>query len=368
MTEATQELRGEVRGRLGIITLDRPKALNALNLAMVQRLEAVLEAWASDPAVDAVLIRSSSERAFCAGGDVRSIGILPTPEERAAAGAAFFRAEYRVNHRIATFPKPFVALIGGIAMGGGLGISVLGSHRIAGETLRMAMPETVLGLFPDVGASWFLNRCPGAIGRYLALTGATIDAADALAVGLATHHVPVERFAALGEALATAPALDPGAVDAIVGDHAAAAGDSAVAGRQAHIDRLFAGDDLDAVLHRVMSETDHAAWIGTLRETLRRASPTSLRATWRRMLEAPGRTLAEVLADDYRMAVRMVARHDFAEGVRAILVDKDQAPSWRPATLDTVTGAQIDDLLRPLTAGDGGGGSHPADLDLTAVS
>lgn len=349
------ELASEVRGRLGIITLDRPRALNALNLAMAQQLDALLAGWATDPAVEAVLIRSASERAFCAGGDVRSIGVLPEPEQRAALGRAFFHAEYSANHRIGTFPKPFIALLGGITMGGGLGLSVLGSHRVVGETLRMAMPETVLGLFPDVGASWFLNRCPGALGRCLALTGLALDAADALVAGLATHHVPVGRFAALTAALATAPALDMAAVDAIVADHGAPIGAGALAGRLATIDQLFAGDDLDAVIDRLAAAAGRAPWIDELYATLRRASPTSLRATWRRMCDAPGQSLQQVLVDDFRMAVRMVAEHDFAEGVRAILVDKDQAPIWSPATLDAVTEQDLDRMLLPL---------DPADLSL----
>lgn len=357
-----RDLESEVRGRLGIITLNRAKALNALNLGMAQRLDALLACWATDPAVDAVLIRSAGERAFCAGGDVRSIGVLPDPNDRAGLGRAFFRAEYRANHRIGTFPKPFIALMAGITMGGGLGISVLGSHRIVGETLRMAMPETVLGLFPDVGASWFLNRCPGAVGRYLALVGAPLDAADALAAGLATHHVPVERFAALTDALAGAASLDAELVDVIVGDHAAQVEGGVLAGRRDAIDRLFAGHDLDAVIDRVTAEADDAPWIEDARATLRRASPTSLCATWRRMLDGADQSLEQVLVDDYRMAVRMVAGHDFAEGVRAILIDKDQSPVWSPRDLDAVTGADIDAMLRPIDVASDRDGYRGGDL------
>jgi len=342
------DLTSDIRGRLGIITLDRPKALNALNLAMAQHLDVLLDRWATDPAVDAVLIRSASERAFCAGGDVRSIGMLPGPEDRQALGREFFGAEYRANHRIGTFPKPFIALMDGITMGGGLGISVLGSHRVVGENLRMAMPETVLGLFPDVGASWFLNRCPGAIGRYLALTGAMLGAADALAAGLATHHVRVEAFDALTTALAERPFLDRPTVDEVVKAHAAVIGDGTLVERRAVIDRLFEGRDLDAVIERVEGAAETADWIAAIHATLHRASPTSLRAAWRRILDGERQSLAAVLDDDFRMAVRMVGRHDFAEGVRAILIDKDQSPIWSPASLAEVTTADIDALLRPL--------------------
>lgn len=342
------DLTSEVRGRLGVITLDRPKALNALNLAMVQELDALLEHWAMDPAVDAVLIRSASERAFCAGGDVRSIGVLAEPADREAVGRAFFSTEYRVNHRIGTFPKPFIALMAGITMGGGLGISVLGSRRIVGETLRMAMPETVLGLFPDVGASWFLNSCPSAIGRYLALTGATLGAADALEAQLATHHVRVEHFDALVAALAGMASLDEASVDGVIERYVTTAGDGTLAARRPVIDKLFAGQDLDAVIRRVDQEANGEEWIHVMQATLHRACPTSLRATWKRMLSGEEQTLQSVLSDDLRMAVRMVGRHDFAEGVRAILIDKDQAPTWSPGTLDKVDAEGVDALLKPL--------------------
>jgi len=348
----TSEIVTGIEGRLGTIVLNRPKVLNALNLAMVQALETVLDDWAENPAVEAVLIRSSTERAFCSGGDVRSIGILPDPAARAALGRDYFATEYRVNHRINTLPKPFVALLSGVTMGGGLGLSVHGSHRVVSETLRMAMPETVLGLFPDVGGAWFLDRCPGAIGRYLALTGQHIGAADALFAGLATHHVPEARFDALVAALIAAPVLDRAAVESIIAAHAAEAGTGLLAARQAEIDRLFSGSDLDAVVAAVDRAAATADWIEAARAVLHHASPTSLRATWRRMIDAPGQDIARVLKDDYRMAVRIVTGHDFAEGVRSIFVDKDRNPHWRPATLAEVTPAEIDALLAPLSGGE----------------
>lgn len=346
------EVLAEVRGRLGVITLNRPKALNALNLAMVGQLDKILARWVDDPAVDAVLIRSASERAFCAGGDVRSIGILPDPAERMALGRAFFGTEYRVNHRINIFRKPFIALINGVAMGGGLGVSVHGSHRVVSENVRMAMPETVLGLFPDVGATWFLDRCPGKIGRYLALIGPHIGAADALTAGLATHHVPFAAFEALVADLATADSLDGAAVDAIIDAHATVAEGGMLADRKADIARLFSGTDLAATVAAVEAAASDADWIAEARAVLGRASPTSLLATWRRLVEGKDQSIERVLSDDFRMAVRVVGGHDFAEGVRAILVDKDQSPRWDPPTLETVTDADIDMLLAPL--GDGG--------------
>jgi enoyl-CoA hydratase len=348
----TGEIATAIQERLGVITLDRPKALNALNLAMVQALETVLNAWADNPAVDAVLIKSSTERAFCSGGDVRAIGILPDPAAREALGREFFATEYRVNHRINTFPKPFIALLSGVTMGGGLGLSVHGSHRVASESLRMAMPETVLGLFPDVGGAWFLNRCPGAIGRYLALTGQHLGLADALAAGLITHHVPAAAFDALLASLASAPKLDRASVDAIIAAHEADAGLGVLAARQAEIDQLFSGDDLDAVVDAVGRAASSADWISEAQAVLHHASPTSLRATWRRMVDGRGQDIARVLKDDYRMAVRIVAGPDFAEGVRSIFVDKDRNPRWNPATLDAITATEIDALLAPLPGGE----------------
>lgn len=325
-----EEVLSEVNGRLGVITLNRPKALNALNLIMVEQLDAILANWAADPAVDAVLLRSASERAFCAGGDVRSIGILPDPKDRMALGRAFFGTEYRVNHCINTFPKPFISLINGIAMGGGLGLSIHGSHRVVSEDLRMAMPETVLGLFPDVGGTWFLNRCPGAIGRYLALIGPQIGAADALTAGLATHHVPRDMFGHLVSKLASADRLDTLAVDAIIQAHTTILAAGALADRATEIESLFAGDDLDAVVARIDAAAPSAEWITEAQSVIRRASPTSLRVTWQRMVEGHNQSIERILEDDFRAAVRIVGGHDFAEGVRAILVDKDGAPHWSP--------------------------------------
>lgn len=315
---------------------------------MVEQLDIILAAWAVDPAVDAVLVRSASERAFCAGGDVRSIGILSDPSKRMSLGRTFFSTEYRVNWRINTLSKPFIALIGGIALGGGLGISVHGSHRIVSETLRLAMPETLIGLFPDVGATWFLTRCPGAIGRYLALTGLNIGAADALAAGLATQHVPSSEFSALTADLSSAPKLDGALVDSTVTRYAAPAESGSISERAAEIDRLFGADDLDTVFAQVGRASNTAAWIGEAYTALRRASPTSLRVTWRRMVEGRNQSIEQILEDDFRVAVRMVGNHDFAEGVRAILVDKDEAPRWNPTSLAEVTEADAAALLAPL--------------------
>nr|WP_295744109.1 enoyl-CoA hydratase/isomerase family protein [uncultured Acidocella sp.] len=340
----------QIEGRLGIITLNRPKALNALTVEMAEFLGATLADWAVNPAVQAVLIRGAGERAFCAGGDVRALGAIAAPEGRRAAARRFFQAEYGLNYRINQFPKPYVALINGVAMGGGMGLSIHGSHRVVSETLRMAMPETVLGLFPDVGATWFLSNTLGALGRYLALVGPHLDAADALAVGLATHHVPAADFSALTADLATAPQLDKAVVDDIIAAHARPAEGGTLAAHS-EIDSVFGKDDLNAVLACLDAKAPTSAWAEQAQATLRRAAPTSLLVTWRRMLDGPGQSIGRVLEDDYRLGVRMAGAHDFAEGVRAILVDKDQQPRWQPADLGDVTSAQIDALFAPMADG-----------------
>jgi enoyl-CoA hydratase len=343
----TDDILADVRGRLGVVTLNRPKVLNALTLAMVEQLAAILTAWAADPAIDAVLLQGTG-RAFCAGADVRAIGTLAGSAAREQFGRVFFRSEYRLNQFIHTYPKPFIAVASGIVMGGGMGLSVHGAFRIVTETTQMAMPETVLGLFPDVGAVWFLARCPGSTGMFLGLTGARVNAADAVWSGLATHVVASERIAALIAALAAQPALTHGALETVIGGfarHDPPA--STLPERSGAIDRLFGGDQLEHVITALESAPPDG-WEAEALALLRRASPLSLRATWRRLRAAGGQTIETVLADDYRMAVRLVAGHDFAEGVRAILIDKDNAPQWLPPTLAQVDEAQVDALLAPL--------------------
>jgi enoyl-CoA hydratase len=293
-----------------------------------------------------VAIRSTNERAFCAGGDVRAVGILSDPRERQALGRPFVGSEYRVTHRIHTFPKPFVALVAGIDMGGGLGLSVHGSHCVVSETLRMAMPETILGLAPDVGATWFFNRCPGMIGRYLAMTGAQIGAADALYAGLATHHVSTRSLGSLCADLAASVRLDAMTIDEIIARHESPAVGGLLSQREAMIDRLFEGDDLDAVMAAIDGGALDVAWVAEMREMLARASPTSLRVTWRRMIEGAGQSIDRILSDDYRLSVSMFARSDFVEGVRAVLVNKSHRPRWTPASLSEVDDAAIDMIFR----------------------
>jgi enoyl-CoA hydratase len=259
----------------------------------------------------------------------------------------FFAEEYRVNLAIHRYPKPFVALIDGVTMGGGCGLSLHSPHVVATERTMVAMPETVLGLFPDVGATWFLNQCPGEMGVYLGLTGRRLKAADLKAVGLASHFVPSPGLDALVVALAAEPRLDSAAVARILDAHDQDAGPSALLDDRAAIDRIFAADNIEAIVAGLAAET--APFAAEALHTIHRASPTSLRITLRQLRQgrALGSDVAAMLRVEYRLAVRSVAGHDFAEGVRAILVDKDNKPIWVPARLDQVDAALVDGFFAP---------------------
>lgn len=346
----TDDILFERRGAAGIVTLNRPKALNALTHAMVRALRATLDVWAVDPSVTRVVIRGAGEKAFCAGGDIRALHDLGQAG-RTDEALAFWRDEYALNVVIKRYPKPFVALIDGIVMGGGVGVSINGSHVVAGDRFAFAMPEVGIGFFPDVGATWFLPRMPGQIGAYVALTGARLRQADALATGLATHAVPSERFPELLTALAA-----PGAVDqtlmGFTGQPALAAG---VTGHRGSIDRCFAVDAVEEVLARLDGDAralDH--WCAETARTIRQKSPTSLKIALRQVRLGGAMTFEEAMETEWRIVSRIVRGADFYEGVRAVIIDKDNAPRWRPATLAEVDEAAVARHFAPL---DGVGGS-----------
>jgi enoyl-CoA hydratase len=339
----TMDVQIETRGRLGLITLNRPKALNALSLGMIEVIEAALARWAGDERVGAVLIRGAGDKAFCAGGDVRAIATRGTPEIEALK-RRFFAAEYRLNYHIHTYAKPFLALIDGITLGGGCGLSLHGSHIIATERSALAMPETVLGLFPDVGATWFLNRLQGEMGVYLGLSGVRLKANDLLALGLATHFVPSAAAPALIDDLAASP-LDAASIAALLARHAGDPGPAAVALRRSEVDRLFAGESVEAIAAALAGSGRD--WAAEALRTIERASPTSLKITLRQLRGGRGLDLAQMLRIEYRLAVRCTAGHDFPEGVRAILVDKDNAPRWRPDRLDALDAAAVTAYFAP---------------------
>lgn len=327
------------------IQLNRPRALNALTLAMIHAIEPALRAAEGDPAIACVVIEGAGDRAFCAGGDVRAVAeSLKDPSARLAQD--FFRAEYRLNWRIHRYGKPFIALIDGVSMGGGVGLSVHGSHRVITEKLTFAMPETGIGLFPDVGATWFLTRCPGEIGTYLALTGARLKAADALYCGYGTHFVPSGRLPGLREELFAAAPSSSAAVDAMIARFVEPVGLQTLPGLRDAIDRCFAGDSVEAIL--LALDREGGAWATETASVLRDKSPTSLKVTLRQLRGGKGLTIEDALIREYRMSQHCMAGHDFAEGIRAVLIDKDQRPVWRPATLAEVDDAVVAGYFAPL--------------------
>lgn len=329
------EILFERRGAAGLITLNRPKALNALTHAMCLAMRAQLKDWANDPAVKTVVVQGAGEKAFCAGGDIRSL------YESGKAGTSyaldFYRDEYILNALIKHYPKPYIALISGIVMGGGVGVSVHGSARIADETTMFAMPETGIGLFPDVGGSFFLPRCPGQVGLYLALTGARLKTPDCLAAGIATHFVTKEKRGALLDRLADAAPFD---------DLAESVPGTFLDSHRKSIDAIFAAPSADSVLAAL--DADHTDWSRDTAKTIRAKSPTSTKLTFRQLREGTAKSFDECMRMEYRMVHRIVAGHDFYEGVRATIIDKDGTPKWLPPEISQVSDADIDAYFAPL--------------------
>ncbi|AOH84824.1 enoyl-CoA hydratase [Sphingomonas panacis] len=325
------------------IRLNRPKAIHALNTGMCVGMLDALNAAEGDPAIEAVMIDHAEGRGFCAGGDIRMIA-----ESGAADGSAardFFHIEYQLNHRLFTYPKPIVAFMDGITMGGGVGISQPARFRVATENTKFAMPETGIGLFPDVGGGWYLSRLPGRIGQYVALTGYRLDGAECLALGLATHFVP----AAALDAVKAAIGATPQALAAILDDASTVAASAAILAHRADIDRLFASDRLENVLAALAA--DPGEWAAAQRATLSAKSPQAMKVSLRLLAEASAMTdFADEMRQEYAVATRVAQRHDFIEGVRALIVDKDNAPRWNPATPEGVSDATIDAIFAPLPA------------------
>ncbi|MEU7555001.1 enoyl-CoA hydratase/isomerase family protein [Streptomyces sp. NPDC044571] len=331
-----------VEGRTGVITLNRPRALNALTHAMVLRIDEALTAWEHDPAVALVLIRGAGERGLCAGGDIRAIHDDAKAGTDASAG--FWRDEYRLNALIARYPKPYVALMDGIVMGGGVGLSAHGSVRIVTERSRVAMPETGIGFVPDVGGTYLLGRAPGLLGTHLALTGTAVGAADALLCGLADHFVPAERLAELTAALASAPAAE------LLPRYAAAPAPGELADRRPWIDRCYAADTVEEIVERLLGEGDPAA--KETAETILAKSPTALKVTLAAVRRAGSLgALEQALVQEYRVSCHALRSPDLVEGIRAQVIDKDRAPRWSPPELDRVTEEDVARFFAPLGPG-----------------
>lgn len=330
----TDEILFERRGSAGIVTLNRPKALNAITHGMVRALAAQLDAWARDDAVTRVIVTANGERAFSAGGDIRALyDLIAAGRQEEALG--FFREEYTLNTAIKRYPKPYVSLIDGIVMGGGVGISIHGSHRVAGEKYALAMPEVSIGFFPDVGATYALPRLAGEIGTWLALTGERMKAADAVLSGAATHHVKSYRFPALLDALCGA---DP--VNAVLADFMEAAGPGEVMPRRRTIDRTFSWGSVGAIVEALRTESqkagDQAGWSARTLQTMDAKSPTSLVLALAQMRYGRTHSFEACMAAEFRIVSRIVYGPDMAEGIRAVIVDKDNAPRWSPTGLETV--------------------------------
>ena len=334
------------RGTAGLVTLNRPHALNAVSLGMVRALARQLVEWENDGAVTRVIVTANGKRAFSAGGDLRALYDLGRAG-RYQEALVYFREEYALNARIKRYRKPYVALIDGIVMGGGVGVSVHGSHRVAGDRFVFAMPEVGIGFFPDIGATWFLPRMPGELGTYCALTGERLAAGDGVAAGIATHRVASTRFPELLEALCSAVP-----VDALLGAFAQPAEPGPVAARRATIDRLFRRGDVEDILAALDGEGAaggaDAEFASATAALMRTKSPTSLKVTREQMRRGTSLDFTECMRTEFRIVSRIVRGHDLYEGIRAVIIDKDQAPRWQPATLAAVSAAEVERHFAPL--------------------
>jgi enoyl-CoA hydratase len=318
-------------GRVGRIILNRPQALNALTLPMIRGCAKVLRQWQDEPHVHAVVIEGAGERAFCAGGDVRALRQFELDGEHHKA-ETFFREEYELNLMIATYPKPYIALIDGICMGGGIGVSVHAPYRVATEHAAFAMPETAIGFFPDIGATFFLPRLPGELGTYLGLTGTRMQGSDAVHAGLATHFVPRSGLQALSQALA---ADGPGAL----GSHVTTLHAFSLAAQRTAIDQCFGAASVGEIVQRL--EALGEEWSNKALGMLRTVSPSALCWTLEALRRGANLTLPQCQAAELALTRTTMRHPDFAEGVRAMVVDKDRKPNWRPGRIEEVDPAVI---------------------------
>ena len=337
---AAERVRYEKRGNLGLITLDRPEALNALELEMVRAIEAAVTEADADDEVLSIAIQSPHRRAFCAGGDIRQLWEWGRGGKRELF--VFYREEYRLNRHLARLRTPYVSLMDGIVMGGGAGLALYAQHRVVSETVSFAMPEVGIGFVPDVGITHLLARMPGRSGRYLALTGERVGSADMLWGGLADALVPQEHHDNLLDRLAEGESADE-SVEAFASD----APQAPLAGMAETIDDVFAGDVMEVLEALDARDGDHADWARATAATIRKQCPFSVLAAQGLLDRAEGASLEDCLVNEFRAATRAVQRQDFYEGVRAAVVDKDRKPRWRPSTLADIDPAEIEALFEP---------------------
>ncbi|HLL31033.1 MAG TPA: enoyl-CoA hydratase/isomerase family protein [Allosphingosinicella sp.] len=341
----TPDVITRIEGKVGRIRLNRPKAIHALTREMCSATIAALVPWREDPEVQAVMIDHAEGRGFCAGGDV--VMLARSGAGDGAEARAFFHEEYRLNHLLFTYAKPTIAFMDGITMGGGVGISQPCRYRVATENTRFAMPETAIGLFPDVGGGWYLPRLPGRAGQFLALTGARLDGAECLALGLATHYI---QSLALDDLKAQILA-EPERLEDLLDENSTRPPPARIEANLPLIDRLFASDDYEEILAAL--EEDGSDWARKERETLSARSPQACKVSLRLLYDgARVQDFAHEMKQEYAVATRVVQRHDFVEGVRALLVDKDNSPRWEPATPEAVSEHLIDTIFAPMPEGE----------------
>ncbi|MFC3070146.1 enoyl-CoA hydratase/isomerase family protein [Phenylobacterium soli] len=332
-----------VEGQVGRLTLNRPQALHALTTTICREMIAALTAWRDDPAVKLVMIDHSGERGFCAGGDIRTLA--ESGKGDGVAGRGFFFIEYRLNHLLFHYPKTVVSFMDGVVMGGGVGVSRPARFRVGTERTTFAMPETGIGLFPDVGGSWYLARMPDHLGMWLALTGARLKAADCELVGVITDYVESARLPELKAAIVA----DPAAVETLLTEYEAEPGRPPIAAHQDEIARCFAGDSVEAIVAAL--QASDSEWAREQAKIILTKSPLSSKIAHRQLVEgARAKSFDEVMAMEYRIAHRLAVSHDFLEGVRAVIVDKDNAPKWSPPSLAAVSAAAVDEAFQSLTS------------------
>lgn len=338
-----QEIIFSVEGGIGHVLLNRPKALNALTHGMCTALHAQLDAWGADDAIEAVVIEGAGDKGFCAGGDIRAL------HESGRDGTDYWRHfygdEYRLNAAIFHFDKPYIALIDGIVMGGGVGVSEHGSHRIATERTLYAMPETGIGLVPDVGGSYFLPRLPDHMGLYLGLTGARLKAADCVHSGVADAFISSDKLDALKADLCATHIADVDDVDRIIDKYKGDPGPAPLADVAEEIDQHFAHHSVEEIVEALNSGSD---WARKTAAVMATKSPTSLKLAFRQIHEGAGLDFNDGLRMEFRLVSRIMQAHDFFEGVRAVILDKDNAPNWQPASLEGVTDVMVDSYFAPL--------------------
>ena len=321
--------------------------MNALTLSMIETLHLQLQDWATDESVATVVIRGAGERAFCAGGDIRAL--YDTQADGGDLTETFFRAEYRLNYLVYHYAKPYIALMDGVVMGGGVGVSVHGRYRVVGDNTLFAMPETGIGLFPDVGASFFLPRMPGALGLYLGLTGSRLRAADCLYVGIGDFYIPTARHDALIDGLRQTSGAEA-QIRTVLADFAQSAETPPLAELRDTIDQCFTAESPQAIETALERAGDAAAL--KMLETLRRKSPISLMVTHRQLRAGVAMAFDDCMVMEFRLSQRVMADHDFYEGVRALIIDKDNTPNWRPDALADITPAMVDAYFAPAPTGD----------------